>query len=65
MIELTGGCVSTGKEANIYHAFGGPGNERLTQVPEEVALKVHKSTLNEFKARDQYIADDYRFKVHF
>ena len=64
-LDSVGGCISTGKEANIYHAFGGPGNERISDIPEEVALKIHKTTLNEFKSRDQYIADDYRFKKHY
>ncbi|MEQ2194914.1 hypothetical protein XENOCAPTIV_004640 [Xenoophorus captivus] len=34
-------------------------------VPEEVVLKVFKTTLNEFKNRDRYIKDDYRFKDRF
>lgn len=34
-------------------------------VPEEVVLKVFKTTLNEFKNRDRYIKDDYRFKERF
>ena len=65
LLDSVGGCVSAGKEANIYHAFGGEGTERIPVVPPEIALKVHKSTLNEFKTRDQYIADDYRFRKHY
>lgn len=34
-------------------------------VPDEVVLKVFKTTLNEFKNRDRYIKDDYRFKERF
>lgn len=34
-------------------------------VPEECVLKVFKTTLNEFKNRDKYIKDDYRFKDRF
>lgn len=34
-------------------------------VPEEVVLKVFKTTLNEFKTRDRYIKDDQRFKDRF
>ena len=37
----------------------------ITEIPEEVALKVFKTTLNEFKTRDKYIKDDYRFKDRF
>lgn len=34
-------------------------------VPDECVLKVFKTTLNEFKNRDKYIKDDYRFKERF
>lgn len=34
-------------------------------VPPECAIKVFKTTLNEFKNRDRYIKDDYRFKERF
>lgn len=34
-------------------------------VPSECAIKVFKTTLNEFKNRDKYIKDDYRFKDRF
>lgn len=34
-------------------------------MPKELAIKVFKTTLNEFKAREKYIADDYRFKDRY
>ncbi len=34
-------------------------------VPEECAVKVFKTTLNEFKNRDTYIREDYRFKGRY
>ena len=34
-------------------------------MPEECAVKVFKTTLNEFKTRDRYIKDDHRFKDRF
>lgn len=34
-------------------------------IPPECAIKVFKTTLNEFKNRDRYIKDDYRFKDRF
>uniref|UniRef100_A0A674NC56 Serine/threonine-protein kinase RIO3 n=1 Tax=Takifugu rubripes TaxID=31033 RepID=A0A674NC56_TAKRU len=34
-------------------------------VPDEVVLKVFKTTLNEFKNRYPYIKDDYRFRDRF
>lgn len=34
-------------------------------VPKSLAIKVFKTTLNEFKTREKYIADDYRFKDRY
>ncbi|KAG0433757.1 hypothetical protein HPB47_019618 [Ixodes persulcatus] len=34
-------------------------------VPRECAVKVFKTTLNEFKNREQYIREDFRFKDRF
>ena len=43
-IESINGCVSTGKEANVYHAFG----------PEcELAVKVYKTSILIFKDRGE------------
>merc|ERR1719215_619425 len=63
LIESIGGIVSTGKEATIFHATGGQTQEIL--VPKSLAIKVFKTTLNEFKTREKYIADDYRFKDRY
>ena len=63
LLEEINGTISTGKEACVYHAFGGETAEEA--VPKEVALKVYKTTLNEFKTRDKYIKDDHRFKARF
>merc|ERR1711909_21030 len=69
VLDGINGVVSTGKEAVILHADGGPGPERDTDepmnVPNECAVKVFKTTLNEFKTRDKYIKDDYRFRDRF
>ncbi|XP_002736242.1 serine/threonine-protein kinase RIO3-like [Saccoglossus kowalevskii] len=59
-LETINGTISTGKEAVIIHADGGMMEGKL--VPYECAIKVFKTTLNEFKSRDKYIKDDYRFK---
>lgn len=58
------GILSTGKEAIVVHANGETSNPDLT-VPKECAIKVFKTTLNEFKTRDKYIEADYRFKDRF
>lgn len=41
------GCISTGKEANVYHAANGEG--------EELAIKVYKTAILVFKDRDRYV----------
>ena len=34
-------------------------------IPKECVVKVFKTTLNEFKTREKYIKDDYRFRSRF
>ena len=34
-------------------------------MPRECVAKVFKTTLNEFKTREKYIANDYRFKDRY
>ncbi|XP_015279810.1 PREDICTED: serine/threonine-protein kinase RIO3 [Gekko japonicus] len=65
MLETITGCVSTGKESVVFHANGGRLGDDAVPVPSECAIKVFKTTLNEFKNRDKYIKDDYRFKDRF
>ncbi|KAJ7338744.1 hypothetical protein JRQ81_012646 [Phrynocephalus forsythii] len=65
MLETITGCISTGKESVVFHAYGGSLGEDAKPVPSECAIKVFKTTLNEFKNRDKYIKDDYRFKDRF
>lgn len=61
MVESFGGIVATGKEAVVIHATGGtPPEEIQMPIPGELAVKVFKTTLNEFKNRQDYIANDYR-----
>ena len=58
ILDSVNGVISTGKEAVIFHADGGPGPEEAEEpynVPKECVLKVFKTTLNEFKTRDKYI----------
>jgi len=63
LLAEVNGCISTGKEACVYHAEGGSVEGQT--IPPECAIKVFKTTLNEFKNRDRYIKDDYRFKDRF
>lgn len=69
-LEEINGVISIGKEAVVLHAKGGketPLNQNTIQkpIPENVAIKVFKSVTSEFKNREQYIADDYRFESRF
>lgn len=58
-LESISGSISTGKESVVYHAFGGSVNEQ--SLPTEVAIKVYKTTLNEFRTREKYVHGDHRF----
>jgi len=69
-LENINGIISTGKEAVVLHANGGELHESTRKlqenaIPNECALKVFKTTLNEFKTREKYIKDDHRFKDRF
>jgi hypothetical protein len=54
------GCVSTGKEANVYHATGGQG-----PAAADLAVKVYKTSVLVFKDRDRYVTGDYRFRAGY
>merc|ERR1712168_488009 len=54
MIAEINGCVSTGKEANVYHAHTTSGNDR--------AVKIFKTSILVFKDRDKYVTGEYRFR---
>lgn len=48
------GCLSTGKEANVYYARGSQG--------QEYAVKIFKTSILVFKDRDKYVSGEYRFR---
>ncbi|RNF09234.1 RIO kinase 1 [Trypanosoma rangeli] len=48
------GCVSTGKEANVYYAVAGDGSD--------AAVKVFKTSILVFKDREKYVAGEFRFQ---
>lgn len=48
------GCISTGKEANVYYATAGEGKE--------LAVKVYKTSILVFKDRARYVEGEYRFR---
>eukprot|EP00300_Choanocystis_sp_HF-7_P034595 c47451_g1_i1.p1 GENE.c47451_g1_i1~~c47451_g1_i1.p1 ORF type:complete len:282 (-),score=62.58 c47451_g1_i1:427-1176(-) len=52
------GCISTGKEANVYHALARPG----LFDGAEIAVKIFKTSILEFKDRDRYISGEFRYR---
>ncbi|AJT93039.1 Rio1p [Saccharomyces cerevisiae YJM1273] len=69
------GCLSTGKEANVYHAFAGTGKAPVIdeetgqyEVLEtdgsraEYAIKIYKTSILVFKDRERYVDGEFRFR---
>ncbi|KAJ7095834.1 RIO1-domain-containing protein [Mycena belliarum] len=54
VIDEVNGCISTGKEANVYHA--------LSPDKAHLALKIYKTSILVFKDRDKYVAGEHRFR---
>ena len=53
-LQSINGCVSTGKEANVYHGTG--------KNDEEFAIKIFKTSILVFKDRDRYVNGEFRFR---
>uniref|UniRef100_A0A665THC2 Serine/threonine-protein kinase RIO1 n=1 Tax=Echeneis naucrates TaxID=173247 RepID=A0A665THC2_ECHNA len=54
VINEINGCISTGKEANVYHACTATGASR--------AIKIYKTSILLFKDRDKYVSGEFRFR---
>ncbi|XP_061878881.1 serine/threonine-protein kinase RIO1 isoform X2 [Entelurus aequoreus] len=54
IISEINGCISTGKEANVYHATTASGDDR--------AIKIYKTSILHFKDRDKYVSGEFRFR---
>lgn len=54
ILKELSGIISSGKEANVYRGYA-PNSDFL-------AVKIYKTTLNEFKNREDYIKYDFRFR---
>lgn len=52
VIDSMEGCISTGKEANVYHALG--------KDEECYAVKIYKTSILTFKDRDRYVTGEFR-----
>ena len=60
LLSEINGIVNTGKEANVYHAVSG--NLAEHGAGSEYAVKIFKTTLNEFKNRGDYVEGEFRFR---
>lgn len=56
-LDALGGTVSTGKEANIFHAI-----RNQDDGQQELAIKVYRIGNSNFKAMQEYLIGDVRFK---
>lgn len=64
IVSEVNGCLSTGKEANVYHALSVPQEEgsETAVTPLHRAIKVYKTSILVFKDRDKYVTGEYRFR---
>ena len=64
-LELIDGCLSTGKEANVYYAKAGGKGAALPQdaaLIKEYAIKIYKTSILVFKDRDKYVSGEHRWR---
>lgn len=54
LIARIDGCISTGKEANVYYALSATGTE--------IAIKIYKTSILQFRDRDKYVNGEFRFR---
>ncbi|CAB9523401.1 protein kinase RIO1 [Seminavis robusta] len=69
-LEQIDGCLSTGKEANVYYAKAGKaGISTIADASSssgdniaEFAIKIYKTSILVFKDRDKYVAGEHRWR---
>jgi RIO kinase 1 len=64
-LELIDGCLSTGKEANVYYAKAGGKGAALPEAAakiSEYAIKIYKTSILVFKDRDKYVSGEHRWR---
>ena len=64
IVSEMSGVISTGKEANVYHAVTVPQEieGEAAVKPMHRAIKVYKTSILVFKDRDKYVTGEFRFK---
>ncbi|KAK6460512.1 serine/threonine-protein kinase RIO1 [Scheffersomyces coipomensis] len=58
IISRINGCISTGKEANVYHGD----HEDPEITTREYAVKIYKTSILVFKDRERYVDGEFRFR---
>ncbi|KAL1977870.1 hypothetical protein VTN31DRAFT_729 [Thermomyces dupontii] len=58
IVSEINGCLSTGKEANVYHAAHEDDDGSVSQR----AVKIYKTSILVFKDRDKYVSGEFRFR---
>ena len=61
LIREFNGCISTGKEANVYYAKG-KGTLDSDDNNREIAVKIYKTSILIFKDRERYINGEFRWR---
>lgn len=61
IVSEVNGCLSTGKEANVYGALTTPSDD-TSDLPLHRAIKVYKTSILVFKDRDRYVTGEHRFR---
>lgn len=62
IVSEINGVLSTGKEANVYHAVSTAPEGAEDPSPINRAIKVYKTRILVFKDRDKYVTGEYRFR---
>ena len=64
IVSEVNGCLSTGKEANVYHALSTHEDANIEGglKTSHRAIKVYKTSILVFKDRDKYVTGEFRFK---
>lgn len=63
IVSEINGTISTGKEANVYHAVAA--SEDPDTPDTQVAIKVYKTSILVFKDREKYVTGEFRFRKGF
>ncbi|KAH8690179.1 extragenic suppressor of the bimD6 mutation [Talaromyces proteolyticus] len=62
IVSEINGCLSTGKEANVYHAVTVRDSDEGDVETLHRAIKVYKTSILVFKDRDKYVTGEFRFR---